>query len=313
MLQQTQVTTVIDYFNRFMASFPDLEALARSDLDEVLAHWSGLGYYARARNLHACAKRCVEMHGGSLPDEPTLLETLPGIGQSTASAIVAQAHNRRAVILDGNVKRVLARHELIEGYTGKASVQKVLWAAADRLTPEYSARDYTQAIMDLGATVCRRSRPNCALCPVHQDCQAKLLDRTHDLPTPKPKREKLDIALHFYLLRNKQGQVLLERREEQGIWGGLWCLPQTLGGLQISSGKSPAIGPITHLLTHRRLHMSFEHWVVDEKQKQTQAHDATSGQRTWFAPQKALALGLPRPIEGVIAQLCTEPLGTMGP
>jgi len=311
MLQQTQVTTVIDYFNRFMASFPDLETLAKAELDEVLAHWSGLGYYARARNLHACAKQCLMEHEGTLPRDTSKLEALPGIGRSTAHAIVAQAHNRRAVILDGNVKRVLARHQLIEGFPGKASVQQTLWDAADQLTPTDKARDYTQAIMDLGATVCRRTRPDCIYCPVNQDCQAKLLGRTHDLPTPRPKREKLDVTLHFLVLRNKQGELLLERREEKGIWGGLWCLPQTLDDLSIITEKGPVIDPITHLLTHRRLHLSFEHWVVDEKRPE--ASDTASAQRTWFAPEKALALGLPKPIETVIAELCTERLGTMRP
>lgn len=309
MLQQTQVTTVIDYFNRFMESFPDLESLARAELDEVLAHWSGLGYYARARNLHACAKRCLETHDGCLPEDPKILQMLPGIGRSTAHAIVAQAHNQRAVILDGNVKRVLARHEWIEGFAGKASVQKALWAAADQLTPEHSARDYTQAIMDLGATVCRRSQPNCAQCPVSQDCQARLLGRTHDLPTPRPKKGKLEIALHFDVLRNEQGEVLLERREEQGIWGGLWCLPHTLGDRHINADRGPAIDPQTHLLTHRRLHLSFEHWIVGDTQ--LGATHRGSGQRTWFTPEKALKLGLPKPIERVIAKLCAQPLDTM--
>ena len=309
MLQQTQVTTVIDYFNRFMASFPDLESLARAQLDDVLAHWSGLGYYARARNLHACAKRCLEAHGGALPNDPSLLEKLPGIGRSTAHAIVAQAHNRRAVILDGNVKRVLARHQLIEGFTGKASVQKALWAAADRLTPAHSARDYTQAIMDLGATVCRRSRPDCAHCPVNQDCQARALGRAHDLPTPRPKREPLNLSLCFYVLRNIHGEVLLERRKEQGIWGGLWCLPQTLGDLKVSTHVTPTIDPVTHLLTHRRLYLSFEHRMVDGTQPD--ASENVSGQWAWFPPEKALDLGLPKPIETVMTTLCSQPLGTM--
>ncbi len=306
MLQQTQVSTVIDYFNRFMARFPDLKTLARADLDEVLAHWSGLGYYARARNLHACAKQCLLEHKGHLPDDPSQLEALPGIGRSTAHAIVAQAHNRRAVILDGNVKRVLARHELIEGYAGKASVQKALWAAADRLTPEDSARDYTQAIMDLGATVCRRSRPNCTDCPVNQDCQARLLGRTHELPTPRPKREKLDVALHFFILRNKKDELLLERRKEDGIWGGLWCLPQTLGGFRVTKDLGPDLEPMMHLLTHRRLHLSFEHCLVDEKS--AAANGSSASEWTWLTPEKALMLGLPRPIEMVITELCRQAL-----
>ncbi|HEY7906719.1 MAG TPA: A/G-specific adenine glycosylase [Wenzhouxiangella sp.] len=300
MLQQTQVSTVIDYFNRFMVRFPNLETLAHAETDEVLAHWSGLGYYARARNLHACAKRCMAEHAGTLPNDAATLETMPGIGRSTANAIVAQAHNQRAVILDGNVKRVLARHELIEGFTGQASVQNLLWIAADRLTPKESARDYTQAIMDLGAMICTRTKPQCSACPVHQDCQAFLLGRATELPTPRPKKAKKEMALHFFIYRNEQGKVLLQRRPNQGIWGGLWCLPHDSVGQQLTlSHPGSSIEPITHLLTHRRLLLTFEYWVVAA----TDLPD--SGHLAWLGPQEALKLGLPKPIETVIAQLCS--------
>ncbi|NNK37435.1 MAG: A/G-specific adenine glycosylase, partial [Xanthomonadales bacterium] len=172
MLQQTQVATVIPYFERWMARFPDIESLAEAPLDDVLSHWSGLGYYARARNLHKTARRCRDDHGGELPLETTALSALPGIGESTANAIVSQATDRPAAVLDGNVRRVLARHAAIEGWTGKASVQKALWTeAVDRL-PAARGADYTQAVMDLGALVCTRSSPACVDCPVSEDCAA---------------------------------------------------------------------------------------------------------------------------------------------
>ncbi len=302
MLQQTQVSTVIDYFNRFMVRFPTLESLANATPDEVLAHWSGLGYYARARNLQACAKRCMSEHAGMLPENPAALQALPGIGRSTANAIVAQAHNQRAVILDGNVKRVLARHELIEGFTGQSSVQRDLWEAADRLTPKEDARDYTQAIMDLGATVCTRTKPQCSACPVHQDCQAFLLDRTAELPTPRPNKAKKEMSLHFFICRNKQGELLLERRSNQGIWGGLWCLPESLEGRAVRKLQpSSPIDPVAHLLTHRKLSLTFEHWVV-EGPELIQPHTG-AGALTWLKPQDARQLGLPKPIQTVIDQL----------
>jgi len=229
MLQQTQVSTVIPYYERFMASFPDLSSLARADLDEVLSHWAGLGYYSRARNLHRCAQLACELHGGSLPDDIDALTELPGIGRSTAGAILAFGHGQRHPILDGNVRRILCRHFAVDGWSGDPKVQKILWAIADALTPEKRIGGYTQAIMDLGATVCRRSRPECRSCPLSGSCLALAHDRVAELPVPKPRKET-PVRETAMLLCEIEGQgILIERRPPSGIWGGLWSLPERSG------------------------------------------------------------------------------------
>jgi A/G-specific adenine glycosylase len=228
MLQQTQVATVIPYFERFTSCFPTVHDLGLAPYDEVMKLWAGLGYYARARNLHACARQVVEQHKGIFPESVESLQLLPGIGRSTAGAIVSQAYNQRAVILDGNVKRVLARYRMIEGWPGKASVQKELWALADSLTPANRAADYTQAMMDIGATICRRSKPACNRCPIQTDCYALAQGVTELFPEKKirvPLREKEVHVLLCYSGCNTQ-QLLLEKRSPSGIWGGLWSLPQ---------------------------------------------------------------------------------------
>src|SRR5690606_8097985 len=212
MLQQTQVATVIPYFERFVARFPDVEVLAEASLDDVLALWSGLGYYARARNLHRAAQLVVERYGGDLPDSLDELMALPGIGRSTAGAILAQAHGVRAPILDGNVKRVLARHAGIEGWPGEREVEQTLWAIADERTPSERVADYTQAIMDLGAMLCTRRRPACTVCPVVEDCRACRLGIQERLPSPRPKRERPRRRRMMLVVRDSQGRVLLERR-----------------------------------------------------------------------------------------------------
>lgn len=226
MLQQTQVATVIPYFERFTARFPHVQALAGAELDEVLHLWSGLGYYARGRNLHAAARLVVARHGGELPRDAKALAALPGIGRSTAGAILALAFGLRQPILDGNVKRVLARHHAIEGWSGTARVQKALWTIAERLTPARRVADYTQAIMDLGATVCTRSRPRCSQCPLGADCGALRTGRTAELPAPRPRRPLPVRAMRWLIMRDASGAVLLERRPPSGIWGGLWSFPE---------------------------------------------------------------------------------------
>ena len=226
MLQQTQVATVIPFFERFMASFPNVAQLAKAPQDNVLHHWTGLGYYARARNLHKAAQQMVELHDGDLPNTLEQLEALPGVGRSTAGAILAQGFNERAPILDGNVKRVLTRHAAIDGYPGQTAIAKTLWALADDYTPPNRPADYTQAIMDLGATLCRRSQPNCPACPVAADCQARQQNRTAELPTRKPKKVKPVRTARMYLVRGPAGDILLEQRPQAGIWGGLWTPPE---------------------------------------------------------------------------------------
>ncbi|MBI1195084.1 MAG: A/G-specific adenine glycosylase [Gammaproteobacteria bacterium] len=226
MLQQTQVSTVIPYYKRFMARFPDLAMLARADIDEVLAHWAGLGYYSRARNLHRCAGLASERYGGALPDDIDALTELPGIGRSTAGAILAFAHGQRHPILDGNVRRILCRHFAVEGWSGDPKVQARLWAIADALTPDDRVGDYTQAVMDLGATLCRRGKPDCGRCPLADTCQALAQERVAELPFPKPRRENPVRETAMYLCEIEGQGVLVERRPPSGIWGGLWSLPE---------------------------------------------------------------------------------------
>ena len=228
MLQQTQVQTVIPYFERFMQRFPDVVSLANAAQDEVLQHWSGLGYYARARNLHKAAQIVRDDHGGIFPDTLEAVTELPGIGRSTAGAILSLAFDQYHAILDGNVKRVLARHAAIEGWPGTASVAKQLWAIAEQNTPNEKTAAYTQAIMDLGATLCTRSKPACERCPVASDCVALKKGTVTFLPGRKPKKEKPRRATTMVIARH-DGHVYLERRPEAGIWGGLWSLPEVDG------------------------------------------------------------------------------------
>ena len=225
MLQQTQVATVIPFFMRFLARFPDIGALAQAAPDDVLALWAGLGYYARARNLHRCAQMIVQDHHGKFPQDIESLVALPGIGRSTAGAVLAQAFGQRHAILDGNVRRVLARHAAIGGWPGEPAVQKKLWRVSEQLLPQTRLADYTQAIMDLGATVCTSRKPACGICPLSDDCIAYKNGATLDYPTPKPKREHPRKRAWLLLIENAAGEVLCERRPPAGIWGGLWCPP----------------------------------------------------------------------------------------
>jgi A/G-specific adenine glycosylase len=226
MLQQTQVATVIPYFDRFMQSFPNIIALAQASQDDVLLHWAGLGYYSRARNLHKAAIIIAEKYQGKFPEDYESVLALPGIGPSTAGAILAQALDQRHAILDGNVKRVLARYQAIKGWTGQVQVQKQLWQWAGTYTPEKNVADYTQAIMDLGATVCTRSSAKCDLCPLNEDCQAFKLDQVTAFPGKKPRKIIPVREKRFLIIRNNKGHYLMEKRPPTGIWGGLWSLPE---------------------------------------------------------------------------------------
>lgn len=226
MLQQTQVTTVIPYFERFMQRFPDLLSLATANTDEVLHLWTGLGYYARGRNLHKAAQQIVTDHDGVFPVRFEEVIALPGIGRSTAGAILAQAMGQRHAILDGNVKRVLCRYHAIVGWPGDRAVEQQLWQLAEHHTPSQRLADYTQAIMDLGATLCRRSKPRCQDCPMQQGCQAAQQHRQNELPQRKPKKAIPVKNTRMLLLTNSEGEVLLQQRPPSGLWGGLWTLPQ---------------------------------------------------------------------------------------
>ncbi|MGS0694626.1 A/G-specific adenine glycosylase [Shewanella sp. 0m-4] len=225
MLQQTQVATVIPYFEKFIARFPDIDSLACAEQDEVLHHWTGLGYYARARNLHKAAQIMQSDFNGEFPTHFDDVLALPGIGRSTAGAVLSLSLGLNFAILDGNVKRVLARHGAIEGWPGKKPVEQQLWQLTEMLTPAKDIQKYNQAMMDIGATVCTRSKPNCAQCPVAIDCKAQLSGRQTEYPGKKPKKS-IPEKFAWLLVIEDEHQVHLEKRPPVGIWGGLWCFPQ---------------------------------------------------------------------------------------
>jgi A/G-specific adenine glycosylase len=304
MLQQTQVGTVIPYFRQWMKTFPDISTLAAATLDEVLALWSGLGYYARARNLYKAAIQCADEHNGDLPLTTSELCALPGIGESTANAIISQSCDLPAAVLDGNVRRTLARHAAIEGFTGKAGVQKLLWKQARARLPKNRGADYTQAIMDLGAMVCTRSNPDCEHCPVKADCLALSQGMVDQLPTPKPSTKVRDMTLHMLILQDKLGRVLLEKRPPAGIWGGLWCLPEDCSiesiqnRLGIVSNSSTALPSFEHRLSH--IKMTIRPTIAtasDARQVKCSEH------QNWFGPRQRQTLGLPKPVADLLDSL----------
>jgi A/G-specific adenine glycosylase len=226
MLQQTQVATAIPYYSQFLQRFPDVRALAVAPAADVMAAWAGLGYYSRARNLHRCAQIVVERHGGRFPRSVAALSELPGIGRSTAAAIAVFAFGARAAILDGNVKRILARHFGVEGYPGTAAVERKLWVLGDELLPRAGIKAYTQGLMDLGATLCTRARPRCGVCPIAASCIALTQGRTAELPTPRPVRSRPLRHSTIVIIRDGKGALLLETRPPAGIWGGLMSVPE---------------------------------------------------------------------------------------
>ncbi len=265
MLQQTRVETVIPYFERFLARFPDIEALATAQTDAVLGLWTGLGYYARARHLHRAARLIVAEHGGVFPKDFDQVAALPGIGRSTAGAILAFAFGRRHPILDCNVKRVLARYHAVEGWPGRREVEQRLWALAERHTPRTRVAAYTQAIMDLGATVCRRARPGCPACPLRGHCRARRRGNPEAYPAPRPRAALPQRAVTLLMIRDPRGRVLLQRRPPAGLWGGLWGFPECEGpdpqewcrralGLEIETG--PPWPVLRHSFSHFRLHIT---------------------------------------------------------
>ncbi|CAB1367298.1 A/G-specific adenine glycosylase [Denitratisoma oestradiolicum] len=265
MLQQTQVATVIPYYQRFLARFPTLAELAAAPVEDVMALWSGLGYYARARNLHACARAVVVDHGGAFPHDPAAIAELPGIGRSTANAIAAFCFGARAPILDGNVKRVFARCFGIEGFPGTPAVEREMWHQAEALMPARQGGDYIQAQMDLGATVCTRGRPRCEACPLAEICVARQAGRQAELPVAKP-RKALPEREAIVLLLCHEGRVLLEQRPPSGIWGGLLSLPELPAGADpeeyaqqvfgCEAGDWEELPGLVHTFTHFRLHLT---------------------------------------------------------
>ncbi|NWN90956.1 A/G-specific adenine glycosylase [Marinobacter adhaerens] len=309
MLQQTQVATVVPYYQAFMERFPNVEALAEAPVDDVLSYWSGLGYYARARNLQTAAQTVVEDFGGLFPETQEELEGLKGIGRSTAAAIIAQAFGKRAAILDGNVKRVLARYHAVPGWPGQTRVLNQLWEHAEAHTPDTRVRDYTQGIMDLGAMVCTRSRPACTDCPLQTGCKAYAREEIHLYPGSRPKKAKPEKTTWMLILEDKEGRVLLERRPPSGIWGGLWSLPEidpAYGAEELQAACEHNLGldctepelirGFRHTFSHYHLHIqparlsvAGEHTLRD------------NGQHKWLHRHEALSLGLPAPIRALLA------------
>jgi A/G-specific adenine glycosylase len=307
MLQQTQVATVIPYYEAFLRRFADARSLAAAPLDEVLHLWSGLGYYARARNLQRAAQAIVARHGGEFPRSFDEVLALPGIGPSTAGAILALACGERRAILDGNVKRVLARYFGIEGYPGEPAVERRLWALSEACTPRTSVAEYTQAVMDLGATVCTRARPACLLCPVNAGCIARERNLQDRLPAPRPRADRPAREAWLVLAMRGGHKVLLERRPPSGVWGGLWGLPEfptrahaeQWGREHLSgAGTMQRSAPLTHAFSHFDYHM--RPLVVHCLGKARTLRD--DDRYRWYDPRQPARVGLPRPIATLVAR-----------
>ncbi|MEN6628386.1 MAG: A/G-specific adenine glycosylase [Sulfuricella sp.] len=303
MLQQTQVGSVIPYYQKFMLRFPDIAALAAAPLDDVLAHWSGLGYYARGRNLHRAAQAIMAQHGGIFPDEFEAVVALPGIGRSTAAAILAFAFGQRRAILDGNVKRVLARCFGIAGYPGAKAVENRLWQKAESLLPDSGIGIYTQALMDLGATVCSR-KPVCADCPVAAACVAHNQGTVAELPTPRPRKPvpQKEIAMMILLHR---GEVFLEKRPPVGIWGGMWSFPEAevadedyLHRFCMEGKAGMPLPEMQHTFTHCRLRIVPR---VFELTAAPAAMREPGG--AWISPHDALQVAVPKPVRDLLKGL----------
>lgn len=309
MLQQTQVATVIPYFARFIGRFPDLLALADAPQDAVLHLWSGLGYYARARNLHRSAQLIRDQHEGCFPTRFELVAALPGIGRSTAGAILALALGQRHAILDGNVKRVLARHFAIAGWPGASGVSGQLWELAERLTPHEQAGAYSQAMMDLGATVCGRSRPDCTHCPLRATCQAHRQGEPTAYPGKRPRRALPVRRVRMLILRDGQGQVLLRRRPAQGVWGGLWCLPEldpAADPMAWCQHELGAAGEFRNDLPQRRHTFSHFHLDIVASQILLPAPGwriMDGDQWVWYNPATPDARGLAAPVARLLQEI----------
>lgn len=301
MLQQTQVATVIGYYQRFMTSFPTITDLAKADEDTVLHHWTGLGYYARARNLHKSAKIILNEYGGTFPEDIEQVIALPGIGRSTAGAILSLSLKQHHPILDGNVKRVLARSYLVEGYNGLSKFDKSLWYISEQLTPSVGTDFFNQAMMDLGATVCTRSKPSCELCPVKSSCLAKASDQQAYFPQKKPKKTipvKKTIMVIPRISEGDKNEVLMEKRPPTGIWGGLWCfhevnevedINELLSSLSLKALASQQLTEFRHTFSH--FHLDITPVVVDCKVVNcTKTNEPT--QQKWYDLNQGLSVGL---------------------
>ncbi len=311
MLQQTQVVTVIPYYQRFMARFADVQALADAGDDEVLALWSGLGYYSRARNLHKAARLIRDEHGAQFPETFDEVVALPGIGRSTAGAILSIACAQHYPILDGNVKRVLSRFHAVEGWPGRREVEQRLWALAAEHTPQQRVGDYTQAIMDLGATLCSRSKPACEGCPMLRDCEAFTQGRVAEFPGKKPRKSLPLKHVVMPLVLSEKGEVLLEKRHPSGIWGGLWSLPECDDERAFerwcetripNADNIEALEPIKHTFSHYQL-------MIQPRCIQLQGQSgrvADEAGMVWQPFSKLEQLGLPSPIRKLLGKISIE-------
>ena len=307
LLQQTQAATVIPFYERFMQRFPTVAALAAAPLDDVLAHWAGLGYYARARNLWRAARIVMEEHGGEVPTTFDALHALPGIGRSTAGAILAQAHGQRWPILDGNVKRVLARYHAVAGWPGLPAVANELWRHAETHTPHERVADYTQAIMDLGATLCARSRPACTVCPLASDCASCRAGTQALYPAPRPRRERTQRQVAVLVVRAPDGRVLLERRPASGIWGGLYSLPELpaedsprewcarMLGAAVAAER--ALATIEHAFSHFDLDLNPRLLELAVSPSTIMDRDDWH----WCRPGAKLEVGVPAPVAALLS------------
>ena len=308
MLQQTQVATVIPYYQRFMEAFPNVLTLAAAPLDEVLQHWSGLGYYARARNLHRAAVEIRDKHGGEFPQTFADVVALPGIGRSTAGAILSLSSGQRYAILDGNAKRVLARYHAIDGWPGSTKTAKALWEAAERHTPNERVGDYTQAIMDLGATLCLRRKPHCERCPIRTGCAALAAGDVHAYPGRKARGTKPQKSTYM-LLAHVNGNLYLERRPAQGIWGGLWSLPELEKAAEVDEWCRRRLGAAPHEVTNwAPIRHSFSHYDLDIQPLEVRLNStsrkvADGDHARWFAPGERRNVGLAAPVKALIEQL----------
>ena len=309
MLQQTQVSTVIPYYLRFITQYVDITSLASAKLDDILALWAGLGYYARARNLHKAANILVRQHKAEMPFSIDELIALPGIGRSTAGAIMALAHQQKHPILDGNVKRVLARYSAISGWPGKKPVEQKLWKIAESLLPEKRITHYTQAQMDLGATICKRNKPLCLQCPLHEDCKAFQLGTPELFPTSKPKKEIPSRQSHWLIAQSNNGKILLEQRPNNGIWGGLWSFPEfdcpinlvsfSQEKLKVNPEEIQHQTSISHVFTHFKLDIT-PYLVHSSDNYQKIDNNKIFG---WYTIRDALQLGIPAPVKAFLTLL----------
>lgn len=312
MLQQTQVTTVIPYYERFLARFPDVETLAAADLDEVLQRWAGLGYYARARHLHQTARLIRDRHDGQFPLKFATVSALPGVGRSTAGAILALATGQRQPILDGNVKRVLARYHGIAGWPGQTAVAARLWELADHYTPVARVADYTQAMMDLGALLCTRHRPQCQACPLVDGCQAHAEGRETAYPGPRPARSLPIRTTRLLLLRLNQCEVLLEKRPPVGLWGGLWSFPECPPDVAVVDWCREQWGlALDAVQTWDVRRHSFSHFHLDITPLRAEVRQAVprvmeGGRFLWYNVRQGEALALTVPVRRLLTILAND-------